>query len=454
MSTVQRLTQKVKGLKDKAVDWYGYLLDGVWRDERPTWQVKIAKTVSLGLRSFMSADLQSQACALTYRTVLAIVPALALLLAIGRGFGLQNLLTEQLYRLFPAQHQVVEQMLVYVDKYLSQSSEGLFVGVGIVFLLWTLVSLLGNVEASFNMLWKVSKGRSMIRKITDYLAILLILPVLMICIAGITVMMSTALKTLLPFDFMNGAITVIIDGVGVVLTWLFFAGAYMLIPNARVKFVNALVSGVFVGSAFQLLQWLFMSGVLYVSKYNAIYGSFSFLPLFLIWLQLVWLFTLLGALMCYAAQNSGQFDYFDDINGMSRQYERSAMIAVAAIVVQRFAKGERALTIGGISSDYSLPIGLVQKCITELHKLDMISYVDADKEHEELRVQPAIDISDLTVGSVVKRMEEYGSHNFIPEFSENYANFEKISKDITDAMVASGNNTMLRDVMIGNDKQN
>lgn len=448
-SVIQKLTRKVLELKDRVVGWYAYLHSGVWHDERNTWKVKVIKTLSLGMRTFMDADLQSQACALTYRTLLAIVPVLALLLAIGRGFGLQNLLTEQLYKLFPAQHQAVEQVLVFVDKYLSQSSEGVFVGVGIVFLLWTLVSLLGNVEASFNILWKVSKGRSVARKITDYLAILLILPILMICIAGITVFMSTALKTLLPFDFMNGAITFIIDGVGVVLTWFFFAGAYMLIPNARVKFVNALVSGIFVGSAFQLLQWLFMSGVLYVSKYNAIYGSFSFLPLFLIWLQLVWLFTLLGALLCYAAQNSGQFDFFDDINGMSRQYERSAVLAVATIIVRRFAKGEKALTVSDISTDYSLPIGLVQKCITELHRLGLVCYVEPDKEHDGTGVQPAMDISNLTVGDVVKRMEEFGSHDFIPGFNEHYGDFEKISGELTDAMIVSGRRTKLKDVELG-----
>lgn len=442
------LADRIGQITDKVKEWTEYIYTGVWRDTRQTWHVKVLKTLSLSIRTFMSADLQSQACALTYRTLLALVPALALMVAIGRGFGLQNLLTEQLYKLFPAQHVMVEQVLSFVDSYLSQSSEGVFVGVGIVFLLWTLISLLSSVETSFNALWRVKKDRGFWRKVTDYLAILLILPVLMICIAGITVMMSTALKTLLPFEFMSGAIPVIIDGISVVLTWLFFAGAYMLIPNVRVRFVNALMSGVLVGTAFQLLQWVFMSGVMYVSKYNAIYGSFSFLPLFLIWLQLVWLFTLFGALLCYALQDNGEFDFTDDINSISLSYKRSVTIALAAIVVKRFAAGKPAMGIAGLSAEYNLPIGIVGEIAGELHSLGLISFVETDEEDSEPGLQPAVDISNLTVGKLVEKVEKFGSKDFIPDYSVNFSGVEKVASAITESMVKCGAETKLNEIEI------
>ena len=157
-----------------------YGSSGVWTERANTMKVKLIKTINLSVRSFLSADIQSQACAMTYRTVLAIVPALAMLFALGRGFGLQKLIENELYSIFHAQHEAISHMMSYVDSYLKQASEGVFVGIGILFLLWTLISLVSNVEDSFNSIWGVKNGRSMWRKVTDYTSMLLILPVLLI----------------------------------------------------------------------------------------------------------------------------------------------------------------------------------------------------------------------------------------------------------------------------------
>ena len=271
-------------LVQRATNLWLYCSQDVWNDNSKSIKVNIIKTVNLSVRSFLDQDLQSRACAMTYRTILAIVPALALLFAIGRGFGLQNTLQGELIKYFPSQQTVLTQSFQFVDSYLNEASGGLFVGIGIVFLLWTLISLLSSVEDSFNTIWQVLKGRQIWRKVTDYLAIFILLPVLMICAAGLQLMMTTSLKTLLPYDFIDSALPVIFDCLSVVLTWVFFAGSYMLIPNTKVKLGPALISGVVVGTAYQILQWLFVSGQMYVAKYNAIYGSFSFLPLMLIWL--------------------------------------------------------------------------------------------------------------------------------------------------------------------------
>ena len=154
-----------------------YCISGVWNDSRSLWSVHALKVINLSVRSFLDRDLQTQACALTYRTVLAIVPALAMLFAIARGFGFQNLMQSELFRYFPAQREALETALKYVDNYLSQASQGVFVGIGLVFLLWTLVSLMSNVEDSFNHVWCVTNKRSLRHKVTDYTALFLLLPV-------------------------------------------------------------------------------------------------------------------------------------------------------------------------------------------------------------------------------------------------------------------------------------
>ena len=272
-------TKPRTSIVERATTLYNYLTTGIWSDPRRTWWINVLRIVNLSVKSFLNRDIQSQACALTYRTMLAVVPALALLLAIGRGFGMQDLLQSELYKLFPAQHMAITYAMNFIDSYLKQSSEGLFVGVGIVFLLWTLISLIGNVEDTFNLIWGQKNGRSIWRKLSDYTAMLLILPILMICASGLSILLSSTLNAIFNFEFMTPVIAALLEGAQCLMTFLFFTAVYMLIPNTKVKFKNAFISGTISGIGFLVLQWLFVTGTLYVTKYNAIYGSFAFIPL-------------------------------------------------------------------------------------------------------------------------------------------------------------------------------
>ncbi len=264
----------IQRIQSKVINWWEYCSEGVWRDTRTNWKVSVVKTLNIVVSSFLDRNIQSAACALTYQTLLAIVPALAILFAIGRGFGFQTLLKDQLLHSFPAQAYALNTAFNFVDSCLAQASEGVFVGIGLVFLLWTLISLLSSVEDSFNRIWNVKHSRSLWHKATDYLATMIVLPVLMICGSGITIVMSTTLKAVIP-DVIQGPFEdLLMDSISLVLSWLFFAGTYILIPNTKVKIVNALLAGICVGTAYQIIQWLFLTGQLYVSKYNAIYGSF------------------------------------------------------------------------------------------------------------------------------------------------------------------------------------
>ncbi len=260
--------QRVSGW---VISRWDYVSGGVWSDPRQKWWISVLRTANLSVRSFMNRDIQTQACAMTFRTMLAVVPALALIVAIGRGFGFQEVLQQELFQFFPAQRTAIRYMLEFVDSYLSQASEGIFVGVGIVFLLYTLISLLMNVEDTFNLIWGQKNGRSLWRKLSDYTAVLLILPVLMICASGLNLMISSTIESFFHFSFMTPIISAVFEGASWIMTWLFFAAAYLMIPNAKVKFGNAIIAGVLAGTGFLILQWLFVTGTLYVTKYNAIY---------------------------------------------------------------------------------------------------------------------------------------------------------------------------------------
>ncbi len=446
---MEKKPSKISALTTRVTDWckwaWDYYNNGVWQDTRKSWKVDLVKVVNLTVRGFMDGDLQSKACAMTYRTLLAIVPMLALLLAIGRGFGLQDYLQQELYNYFPSQQRVLEISFRFVDSYLAQASEGVFVGVGLVFLLWTLISLLGNVEDVFNTIWGVKSGRTIWRKLTDYTAILLIIPILMICSSGITVMMSSTLKRLFDWEFFTPVLTMLLDSASVVLSWLAFAGAYMLVPNTKVRPLNALAAGVLSGTGYQILQWLFVTGQMYVAKYNAIYGSFSFLPLMLIWLQLVWLITFIGAGLCYSSQNIFQFSFDNQVQRISLNYRMKVQIAILTVIVQRFKNGEAPLTTSEIVKDYNIPPRLASELVIQLLEIGLICHVAPADGHAETAVmplQPTHETSYYSISNVLRQIFDHGVDNFIPGFDQRFASVDKVIESI-DTHISQGDSDVL-----------
>ncbi len=437
--------QKIKGL---AIRQWDYCARDVWNDSRSSWQINIVKTLNLSVRSFFNTDLQTRACALTYRTMLAIVPALALLLAIGKGFGLQNVLRDELLNLFPAQQQAVTYALHFVDSYLGQSSEGVFLGIGLIFLLWTLISLLGSIELTFNRIWGVKSGRGLGRKITDYTAALLILPIVMVCASGLSLMLNSTLRALFDFSILTPLHSWIIEISSWLFTCLFFALMYVLIPNTKVRFGNAFISGLFAGSGFLILQWLFVSGQMYVARYNAIYGSFSFLPLFLIWLQLTYVIMFAGAVVCYSSQNIFRYNFSDAISNMSASYYARIVVAVGAVVVQRFAKDKGATTVTYMVNNYNLPPMLVTMICDKLVAAGVFAVVELDSKEGINGFQPAREPSKLTIAEVYKCLDATGDKDFIPEFDNNFPGVVDKCKQIIDNEQSITTSMLLSDIKI------
>ncbi len=428
----RRLADGVGAAKALLKRQWQYCAGGVWSDTRDTLGVRVVKTLNLSVKSFMDANLQSQACAMTYRTLLAIVPALAMLFAVGRGFGIQTFLQNQLYELLPGQTEVVNHAMEVIDSYLGYTGNGVFVGVGVVLLLWTLISLLSNVEGAFNRIWGIRQGRSFWRKMMDYTATLLILPILLICSGGLALFVSNTLQHLFDYEIATPMISILLKCASWLLTWLFFAAAYILIPNTKVRISNALLAGVIAGTGFRLLQWLFVTGQVYVTHYNAIYGSFAFLPLLLIWLQLTWVITLSGALICYTSQNIYHFSYNEDIKHISWNYYQKIAVAVSAVVAYRFDKGITPPTDNDLSRVYNIPPRLVTTIVDELTHAGVINCVILDSKNMLVGYQPARPTSELTVGHVVDVLHRYGRNDFVEDFDNTFGKvgtmLDRISK--------------------------
>ena len=435
-------------ITNKSLSLWKYLWSDVWSDTRDNWYIKLIKTLNLTVKSFLNANLQSQAAALTYHTILALVPALAILFAIGRGFGFHNLLETQLFNYIPAQKETLDTVVGFVDAYLAQSSQGIFVGIGIALLLWTMISLMSNIEWAFNSIWGIKQGRSIWRKITDYTAMLLILPVLMICSSGLSLFMTSTLQNLFAFDFMSPVISILLKCASYIFTWLFFAAMFMLIPNTKVKFKNALIAGVFTGTGFLILQWIFVSGQMYVSKYNAIYGSFSFLPLLLIWLQFTWVIILSGIAICYSSQSIYRFNFSDKINIISKDYRSKITLAMMAIIVRHFDNGNKAITLDDFTNKYDFPPRIAIEIIEELVEAQLVSKTILIDKDEEIGLQPAVDINKLSIAYVLNRLDNHGASGFVPNFNTNFSEISKALDNIESVITNNAGSSLIKDIDI------
>lgn len=428
----------------RIAEFIKYCVSGVWDDHRTSMKVRIIKTINLSVNSFLDRGLQIKSMALTYSTVLAIVPAVALLVAIGRGFGLQKTLQDELFYLFPAQHQALDTALGFVDSYLNSATSGVFVGVGIVVLLWTLVSLLSSIEDAFNDIWDVKRSRSLYRKITDYIAICMMIPVLMICQSGVSIFMSTTIQEHLNLPFLSPIINFSLELAPLILSWLAFSLSFMLIPNFKVYFKYSAIAGAISAIAFQILQFLFVNGQIYVSKYNAIYGSFAFLPLLLIWLQLSWLLLLSGCVLTYSLQNIFTFNYIGDSRLVSNNAWHSVALIVVAVIAKRFAKGKKPLTMFELASKYNLPIRVVGNIIDILDHANLIYFVKTDED--EFGISPVMEIENFTIGDFFRRFDATGNNEIMPDFDREYSDFLSVILPLRDRSYNEMSTTLLRDL--------
>ena len=435
-------------LIDKAMSFYRYCVSGVWSDPSKSMKVRLIKTINLTVQAFLNRDLQIKSMAITYQTVFAMVPALALLLAISKGFGVQELVEKELYTYFPSQSKALGAALGFVDSYLAEASSGILVGVGIIVLLWTLISLLSNIEDAFNNIWDIKTGRNTIQKIKDYIAIFLLIPILMILSSGISLFMSSTVLAVVPFAFMTPMINALMEFLPVVLTWGAFTLCFWLIPNTKVTFKFAAISGVFCAVAFEVLQLLFLNGQIYVSKYNAIYGSFAFLPLLLIWLQLSWLLLLSGCGLTYALQNVFSYNFFGNLTTVAESYFRKVLLVVTAVVYRRFHLGLSAPTRNSLSMQYGLPIRMVSGIAERLQLAGLIQTIDSNNGKEDPGLIPTTDTDRIMVKDVVARVESAGMKDFIPEFNTTYRQALDEINEISERMYAAAGDTLIRDLDI------
>ena len=257
-------------MNQRLSDIWKFITYDIWRiTESEVTRTKfsiynIIKTIYLCVNRFNKDRIVNKASALTYSTLLAIVPILAIVFAIARGFGVSTIMEHQFRNGFGGATEASDTILEFVNSYLSQTKGGVFIGVGLIMLLWTVINLVSNIEITFNRIWGVKKARSMYRKITDYFSMFLLMPILIVVSGGLSIFMSTMLKQIEDFVLLAPIIKFLIRLIPFVLTWFMFTGLYIFMPNTKVKFKHALISGILAGSAYQAFQFLYILSLIHI----------------------------------------------------------------------------------------------------------------------------------------------------------------------------------------------
>lgn len=409
--------------------------------------INIIKTIILAVRGFQSENLQTKASALTYSTLLSIVPLLAVLLGIAKGFGFQGAVRQELFDYFPGHEMELNKAFEFVESYLAQTQGGVIIGVGLILLFYTVINLISSVEDTFNDIWQIQKSRPWYRKISDYLALFLVLPVLMTASSGLSIFMSTLQNSFLgQYLFFTPLMELFLHIAPYIITTFAFTGLYVSLPNTKVRFMNGLVAGFIAGCAFQLFQFIYISGQIWVSKYNAIYGSFAALPLLLLWLQLSWLICLFGAELSYASQNVKKFSFERDSKNISRRYKDFLTLLIASLIIKRFVKGIPPYTADELSNAYRIPIRITTQILYLLTELNIIIEVNYGNDDRVAYYQPAIDVNKITVSYLLTRMDEYGSENFKIDTSQLFCKEWKALLKTREDMIKANNNILLKDL--------
>ena len=368
----------------------------------------VLKKLLLAIEFTTTKRITSAAAALTYSTLLAIVPIFAVVFGMARGFGYNKYIEEWFRESFSSQPQVSETIIGFVNSYLVHTKSGLFLGIGLLFMLFTVIMLISNIERTFNDIWQAKKPRSMFRTITDYTSMLLLMPVVIVITSGISIFFATIFKQIEDTMVIGSLAQFFLQLLPYVLMSGVFIALYLFMPNTKVKLSCALVPGILAGVAMQGLQLFYIHSQIWVSSYNAIYGSFAALPLFMLWIQISWLICLFGAELCYASQNMDDYAFKAKTEDLSHRYKMLLSLVLASRICRNFSEGGKPLSALKLKLATGIPIRIVNDLLYQLVQINILTEIPGGDKDGESLYQPAECITRLSVGTLIDRLEAQG----------------------------------------------
>ena len=417
--------------------------------KRKSFILKQMRILVLAARGFLNDKVQLRASSLTFYSLLSIIPIAAIVFAIAKGFDVDNNIKIIIQEKFQSQAANLNWLVNEAQTAIEKTSGGYMAGVGIIILFWSVMSLLTNIESSFNHIWQVRTSRPWHRKFTDYLTIMLIAPVFIILSISITLFISINLPDYMTnapiLDFFKPVISFLIQFAPYLLSWLALTVLFIIMPNAKVKFIPALISGIIAGTLLQVIQWLYIDLQFGISKLGAIYGSFAAVPLFIIWLQSSWIVVLLGAEISFANQNVSRYELESEALNISAYQKRALMLMILHMIIRNFSLGEKPISASYIAANLKIPVRLARDILQDLTNVNIVSVIHENDEKERL-YQPAMDIHKLTVSFVFSRLDKKGVEQIMVIRNKDYEKIISMLEKFDKLIAKSDANILIKDL--------
>lgn len=423
-----------------------FITTDLWRlpsdSERSNFVLlKIARVVFLAIQKYRVDDCKDKASALTYYTILSLVPLVAMAFGLAKAFGFDGELTRMVNDMLVGHEVIAQYVLDFADTYLTNMKGGLVAGIGFAMLLWAVMNLIGRTEKSFNQIYETKKSRTLVRKFSDYISIVLIAVIAIAAYSSVMVMMTGFVSD----GGIMGQVWKFLASISPCLAmWIGLSLVYYILPSTKVRLTAAMLGGAISSIALIVTQFAYLYFQIGMSKNNAIYGSFAAIPLFLIWLQTTWHLVLLGCEVAFACQNAESYNYEVNTKEFSLSLRRKIALSVLSFVAKEFEACRTAPTITAISSNLKLPVPFVVKMLEDLTEAHLLSELKPDDKTES-SYQPAFDINKLTVATFIEKIENKGDFSY-PMQSEEFKKAEVIIDTYIKNSLAQEGNKLIKDI--------
>ena len=388
-------------------------------------QGKISNIISgiqRALENYKRANSALWVTSLCFYTLLSLVPVFAILFSLGSWLGVAESIIIHLSKYSPLNEEMITFLVQFSENLLENARSGVLAGIGFLSLGWTLITMFSIVEKSFNDIWQVEKSRMILRKITDYIAFFLLFPLLILTINGGMVIIGKKLEGI--YDISPYLLQVIPS----LSIFLFFTALYMLIPNTKVKLIPAFFSAVFTSVLFSGLQYFFIHLQVMIITYNKIYGSFSVIFIFFLWLKIMWFFIILGAHLSYFLQNKDLKSHSNDVNSISFKSKEYAGMIVIRELIRRYSNNLSPVTVKELAEKNDIPYDLILYVLTVFEKNGLAAKVINVKNEDEASFTILQNIDQINFKKVFNVLESSGEDIGLQVNDDNRA-FYKIIKN-------------------------
>lgn len=397
------------------------------------------RKICVATKLFFQKDLLYYAASLAFNTVLSIVPLVAIVLAVSRGFGYSDM-TENLLRwILSSQQDVADYIIRFANSYLNNALSSTFIGFGIIVMLYSVISLINNVETVFDSIWNVKDSRDLSRKIINYLSMFFMVPITIVIISGVNIAIYAYIVKANSYVFLAPIVKILIHLIPIVVMSVVFVVINVSVPNTKVHIRSTIFPSIMTALFMVILQQAYMIGQRFLTGYNAVYGSLAALPLFMIWIQLSWYIILYFAELCYIFQNQDYLEMRigkDDLSYEDRLMTSSVLLSM---IYNRFKKGDNHYTAMQLREESHLPLRLITELLDDLCSVKLLDQ-KTNKGDASPTYHPYVDISSVTLGTMVEKLSQYYKTKKRLEISEKIDEhiLERILKSRDEFLISLG----------------